>query len=117
MAQLMDWYSSNFGLAAGTTSGASLLSQGIGGGFAYQQAALQNQYATYNPYYNTITISTTDSMGAMTATTYDAYMKLVEKVSGKAQEVKKKIHKTGKILLDLRREIDDWHGDVLMKAA
>lgn len=106
MAQLIDWCNSQFGSSAASNG----LIAGAIGNYGLQNAAqqLQQQGVYYAPATNTYTTTTSTVMSM------DDYNRLM----GVAQKVVKKVaQKTGKILLDLRREIEDWHGDVLCRAA
>lgn len=108
----MDWYNQQqgFGLMGGTISRGSAL----GGMQNQQQYANQMQQAYYNP----TTYTSTTSTNLMSSDDYARFMAgATAAVQQTVKKVAKSFKKTGKILLDLRKEIDDWHGDILMRAA
>lgn len=100
---------------ANTNYGYGLLGGlGAGHGLASQQQ-LQNQNATD---YWTTTTATTDTAASSFNLTYLNYLRYakIPWENEKAKPVEKKCSKHGELLHDLRREIDDWHGDILRAA-
>ena len=111
MGQLMDWYNQNQSALAQQQMNAVVYGSGVIGGAIGNQYAIQNQQF-YNPYQNT---STAASASGFSFGAYDAAMKMLEEKA--VVPVKKAWKKTNNFLVDLRHEIDTWHGDVLMRAA
>lgn len=110
MGGLMDWYNQYASGRGGTSA--------IGSALGAQQAQnyyVQNQQIQMWP--STTTTAATVDYGYLNQIASEQYEKLMGKVAEKTKAVKKTVAKTGKILIDLRREIDDWHGDILMRAA
>lgn len=102
----MDWYNAQFGQGAFGGGTAAGLGNALGNYGGIQQAAQQMQQQFYPSYATGTTTSNVMSMEDWNRTVVTAQ-----------KAAKKLVKKTGKILLDLRREIDDWHGDVLCRAS
>ena len=96
MGQLMDWYNQQSGLGQiGSTAG------GLIGNYGMLQQ--QTSYDPLIPYYPTTTTNTTS------ASDFQVYLNMVQGAAQVAQQSLQKavkLVKTGKLLLDLRKEID-----------
>lgn len=124
MGGLMDWYNANsgFGKYAIGSGLAGRTGSGLGN-FASQQQQMANTYGTaygqiyLNPQTGSTNVATIDYNNVYSSEAFQKYIEMAQdKVVDSVKKVAKKIQKTGHVLLDLRREIDEWHGDILRLA-
>lgn len=115
MGQLMDWYNQNQRAMAQQNAYGQL------GGALGSIQGLANHQVCYPDYAN----YSGNNFGTATAGTtaivrFDndrGRSYVIPDVPVFIKQAKKAWKKTNNILVDLRHEIDEWHGDILMRAA
>lgn len=91
---------------------------GLSGQNAYNQARQQLQQQAYEGYLDQgMATATSTAYTSTSSASYDPrYMAFVTREAIEDAPKNKKCAKHGQILHDLRKEIDDWHGDILRAA-